>query len=64
MAREKEGFRDNLERLDKAFPGKELLNRKDVAVYTGVSTRTVQKYLTPVCGTMYAKVTIAKWLAK
>nr|DAH29617.1 MAG TPA: excisionase [Caudoviricetes sp.] len=64
MPREKEGFRDNLERLDKAFPGKELLNQKDVVVYTGLSPHTVQKYLTPVCGTMYAKVAIAKWLAQ
>lgn len=36
MAREKELFRDNLERLDKAFPDKEWLWQKDVMSYTGI----------------------------
>lgn len=64
MAREKEGFRDNLERLDKAFPGKELLKLTELVRYAGVDRRTIQKYLNPVCGTMYAKVAVARWLAK
>ena len=37
MPREKESFRDNLERLDKAFPGKEMLRKTDVTNYTGMS---------------------------
>ena len=39
--REKELFRDNLERLDMAFPGKELLSKKDVAMYCGMDNHTV-----------------------
>ena len=37
MAREKELFRDNLERLDKQFPGQELLNVAAVSRYCGLS---------------------------
>lgn len=36
MPREKDAFRDNLERLDTKFPGKELLTKTDVVNYTGV----------------------------
>lgn len=37
MAREKELFRDNLERLDKQFPDKELLNVANVSRFCGLS---------------------------
>ena len=37
MAREKELFRDNLERLDKRFPDKELLNVANVSRFCGLS---------------------------
>lgn len=43
MAREKESYRDNLERLDKMFPGKELLSTVDVAMFTGMARTTVLK---------------------
>lgn len=44
MPREKELFRDNLERLDKAFPDKEILNYADVLKYTGFKDyRAVKK---------------------
>ncbi len=43
MAREKELFRDNLERLDRKFPDKELLRQIDVAEYLGIDKRTVKK---------------------
>lgn len=36
MAREKELFRDNLVRLDAAFPGRELLPLKEAAKYAGI----------------------------
>ena len=42
-AREKELFRDNLERLDRKFPDKELLRQIDVAEYLGIDKRTVKK---------------------
>ena len=41
MARE--SYRDNLERLDKMFPGKELLSTVDVAMFTGMARTTVLK---------------------
>lgn len=42
MAREKESYRDTLERLDNQFPNRELLFQKEVAVYLGVDARTVK----------------------
>ena len=44
MSREKELFRDNLERLDAAFPNKEMLTQKDVSKYTGIGEWTVPKH--------------------
>ena len=44
MAREKELFRDNLERLDMAFPGKEVLSKKEAAGYLGIQVETFNKY--------------------
>ena len=37
MAREKELFREYLERLDKIFPEKELLNVHEVSKFCGIS---------------------------
>ena len=45
MPREKELFRDNLERLDAAFPNQETLTQKDVSKYTGIGELTVPKHL-------------------
>lgn len=39
--REKEAYRDNLVRLDEAFPDRELLTRADVAKFTGLSRNRV-----------------------
>lgn len=44
MPREKESYRDNLERLDMAFPGRELLTINDVSVFLGINYRTVKKW--------------------
>ena len=41
--REKRDFRDNLERLDNAFPDKELLTQTECAKYLGVSNKTVKR---------------------
>lgn len=43
MPREKELFRDNLERLDKAFPNQELLNKSQVAQYCKIERHTAVK---------------------
>lgn len=41
MARERPDYRDLLERLDRAFPGRELLTRDELALFLGVSRQTV-----------------------
>lgn len=46
MSREKENFRIQLERIDKAFPDKEILNRKDVSKFTGICYSEVGKHFT------------------
>ena len=43
MAREKECYRDNLERIAERFPGKELLTVQDVVDYTGLNRKTVKR---------------------
>ena len=46
MPREKELFRDNLERLEEKFPGKELFNIKEVSEFCGIDYRTTKKLFT------------------
>ena len=41
MPREKELYRENLARLDAAFPGRELIPAKEAARYLGMDVRTV-----------------------
>ena len=43
MAREKLDYRDLLERLDEAFPERELLTRGEIAAFLGVNPRTVKR---------------------
>lgn len=44
MPREKESYRDNLERICQALPDKgEMLSKSDVAKFTGLNHRTVAK---------------------
>lgn len=43
MSREKEAYRDNLERIKNIFPNKEILNVKEVSMFCGVDVRTVRK---------------------
>ena len=43
MAREKDGYRDQLESIIAAFPDKELLNVSEVSAYTGRSRKYCAK---------------------
>ena len=43
MAREKQYFRDVLESIRDAYPGKEMLNIKEVAAFVGCDYRTAKK---------------------
>lgn len=63
MPREKECYRDNLMRIDKRFPGKELLNIKEVAEFLGISPRKAKKdYFETDC-TFVSKVKLASLLS-
>lgn len=45
MAREKPGFRDNLELLNIRYPDHDMLSMKEVSQVTGFSPNTVRKHL-------------------
>lgn len=62
MPREKPDYRDVLERLDAAFPGRELLTKTEAAQWLGVSTETVRRrYDLP--GGRILKTTLARAVA-
>jgi len=62
MPREKELFRDNLQRLDEFFPRKEVLNVKEVMQFTGLSRNGVTK-LYPFKNCFISKVKLASELS-
>lgn len=43
MPREKESYRDNIELISKAFPGKLQLGICEASKYMGIDTRTLKK---------------------
>lgn len=43
MPREKDSYRDNLERIKDAYPDKEMLSLKETADFIGLNYRTVKK---------------------
>lgn len=47
MAREKEGYREQLDRLDAAFPGRESLRYKEIGALFGYSESTAQRHWKP-----------------
>lgn len=53
-----------LAKLDEMFPGKTLLQMKDVAQYTGLSTPTVKRMFDLGRGKYIDKITLAYKLAK
>lgn len=63
MAREKEGFRETLDRLDAYAPGKEFLTRSELSKFIGVSKSTVQRNWMSIYNPIvrgYPKVLIAR----
>ena len=44
MPREKESYRDNVERIMAAFPNKEVIKPTELANWLGLDVRTVYKY--------------------
>ena len=63
MPREKPAFRDNLDRLDEAFPDRELLSVTEVARYLGKSSQTVAKRFPFRRGLGISKATLARELS-
>ncbi len=63
MPRESEAYRDHLERLDAAFPGREFLTKNDIAAYCGCNRTTVWRRLDLPAGKV-TKVTLARRLAR
>lgn len=64
MAREKEGYRDNLELLNVRFPAHDMLTVQQIMEVTGFKTeKTVRKHLgkffTPAG---LSKATLARWM--
>lgn len=74
MPMEKDGFRENLARLDETFPGRESIKINEAADYLGVHRRTILKDRTfPAKKTgsggrqggvyLVPKVALARWLS-
>lgn len=55
---------DNLERLDKAFPDKEMLKVKEVQDYTGLCYQTVKKLFSFNKCNVISKATLSRELAQ
>lgn len=64
MPKEVPGFRDNLERLDAAFPGRELVKKVELAGWLGISTKQMSRMFELPPGQLVTKVAIARELAK
>jgi hypothetical protein len=61
MAREREDYRPILERLDIAFPGREMLKKVDVSRFTGMCHRSVIKHFgKDFTGNYISKETLAR----
>lgn len=68
MAREKQDFRENLDRLIQRFPDREMIEVKEAAVIVGCDYRTLirdQAFPTRQLGTRYLVplVGMARWMA-
>ena len=62
MGREPANYRDILERLDEAYPGKEVLTKTETAAWLGISTKTLKKRYNLPPG-FNSKVQVAKAVA-
>ena len=60
MPREKPSYRDNLERLDEAFPDKELLTITDVSNFIGICRRVTKEMFSFNTYNYISKATLAR----
>ena len=63
MSVEREGYRDNLARLNEFFPNVEILNVQDLVKFSGRDRRTVKKLFTINSSGYISKVEVARQLA-
>ena len=63
VPREKPLYRDNLERLDAAFPGRELIRKSEIAGWLGISKTTLRERFDLPPGQYVSKVALARALA-
>lgn len=68
MPREKEMYRENLERVMEYWPTQEMVRMKDVAMWLGVDIRTLQRDKTfpakKIGGRYFVSVTaLASWMS-
>lgn len=70
MAREKEGYRDQLEVVLAAFPAHDLLSPSEVAEFCGCSRRTISRRIPPTawigtgCGKRITRSALARFMCK
>lgn len=57
---EKEGYRDNIERIKAMYPTKELLTIKEVSKFLGIDARTVKKTFQLVNGKYMSVAVLAR----
>ena len=64
MPRERTDYRDLIERLDAAFPGRDLVAKSEVAAWMGISKTTLRrKYQLPP-GQLVTKTAVARAMAR
>ena len=64
MSRELPAFRDNLERLDVKFPDQELLNKKEIKEYLGISYQSIRRNMKLNEFGKMSKVVLARYLSQ
>ena len=60
MSREREGYRDQLERICTVYPDREMLTLNEVAKFCNVCTRTAKSWFSFNRSNMISVVTLAK----
>ena len=63
MPREKEAYRDNLERILEAFPGQEIIKASQLAKWLHMDIRTINKVFPMKEGIGISVATLARWLS-
>lgn len=64
MPREKEAYRDNLERIIEAFPDQEMIKAAELARWLRMDVRTVYKKFPVKKGVGISKATLARKLSE